>query len=49
MKKTFLNREKPALTCMVQAYTAEMIKELDEFATKAQPLITDVTTLGKIF
>ena len=28
MKKTFLNREKPTLTCMVQAYTAERIKEL---------------------
>ena len=28
MKKSFLNREKPTLTCMVQAYTAERIKEL---------------------
>lgn len=28
MKKSFLNREKPALTCMVQAYTADRIKEL---------------------
>jgi hypothetical protein len=28
MKKSFLNREKPTLTCIVQAYTAERIKEL---------------------
>ena len=28
MKNTFLNREKPLLTCMVQAHTPERIKEL---------------------
>lgn len=34
MKKTFLTYEKPLLTCMVQAKTAERIKEL---ADKAKP------------
>ena len=30
MKRTFLNYEKPLLTCMVQADTPERIKELVE-------------------
>ena len=46
MKKTFLNREKPALTCMVQAYTAERIKEIaqtDSFEQAFVRIVKGVT------